>query len=128
MVPLLRAEGCEDEAQIGLVLPEDVRPSEAEPVILPRTPDEHLVVDVARGLDSGSMIEQAHRVLMHHTTVAYSVGYHREKGKVKGFVWLCVLAILSGGLLFQDLTPVWSADLGVRMRPSYIDDELAVVL
>ena len=38
MVPLLRAEGCEDEAQIGLVLPEDVRPSEeAEPVILPHT-------------------------------------------------------------------------------------------
>jgi len=23
VVPLLRAEGCEDEAQIGLVLPED---------------------------------------------------------------------------------------------------------
>ena len=43
-----------------------------------------------------------------------------------GFVWLCVLAILSGGLIFQDLTPVWSADLGVRVRPSYIDDELAV--
>jgi len=39
VVPLLRAEGCEDEAQIGLVLPEDVRPSEAEPVILPRTPN-----------------------------------------------------------------------------------------
>jgi len=34
VVPLLRAEGCEDQAQIGLVLPEDVRPSEAEPVIL----------------------------------------------------------------------------------------------
>ena len=51
---------------------------------------------------------------------------HREKGNVKGFVWLCVLAILSGGLVFQDLTPVWSADLGVRVRPSYINDELAV--
>jgi len=37
-----------------------------------------------------------------------------------------VLAILSGGLIFQDLTPVWSADLGVRVRPSYINDELAV--
>ena len=73
IVPLLRAEGSEEESQVGLVLPEDVRPSEAEPVILPRTPDEPLVVDVARGLDRGSMIEQAHRVLMH---VAYSVGYH----------------------------------------------------
>ena len=65
---------------------------EAETMILPRTPDEPLVVDVARGLDRGSMIEQAHRVLMH---VAYSVGYHREKGNVKGFVWSCVLAILT---------------------------------
>jgi len=69
------------------------------------------------------MIEQAHRVLMH---VAYCVGYHWEKGNVKGFVWLCVLTILSGGLIFQDLTPEWSADLGVRVRPSYINDELAV--
>jgi len=30
------------------------------------------------------------------------------------------------GLLFKDLTTVWSADLGVRVRPCYIDDELAV--
>jgi len=52
----------------------------AETMILPRTPDESLVVDVARGLDSGSMIEQAHRVLMH---VSYSVGYHREEGNVE---------------------------------------------
>ena len=44
-------------------------------MILPRTPDEPLVVDVARGLDSGSMIEQAHRVFMQ---AAYCVGYHWE--------------------------------------------------
>ena len=44
---------------------------------------------------------------------------------MKGFVWLCVFAILSGGLIFDDLTPKWAADLGVRVRPSYIDDELA---
>ena len=49
-------------------------------MILPRTPDETLVVDVARGLDSGSMIEQANRVLMH---VSYSVGYRREEGNVE---------------------------------------------
>ena len=49
-------------------------------MILPRTPDESLVVDVARGLDSGSMIEQTHRILMH---VAYSVGCHREEGNVE---------------------------------------------
>ena len=47
MVPLLRAEGGEKESQFGLVAPEDVRPTEAEPMILPRTPDEALVVDVA---------------------------------------------------------------------------------
>ena len=80
MVPLLRAEGSEEESQVGLVLPEDVRPSEAETMILPRTPDESLVVDVTRGLDSGSMIEQAHRILMQ---VSYSVGYHREEGNVE---------------------------------------------
>ena len=50
VVPLLRAGGREEESQVDLVLPEDVRPSEAETMILPRTPDEPLVVDVARGL------------------------------------------------------------------------------
>ena len=63
MVPLLCAECSEEESQVGLVVPEDVRPSEAETVILPRTPDEALVVDVARDLDSGSMIEQSHRLI-----------------------------------------------------------------
>jgi hypothetical protein len=72
VVPLLRAEGGEEESQVGLVVPEDVRPLEAETMILPRTPDESLVADVARGLDSGSMIEQAHRVLIQ---LSYSVGY-----------------------------------------------------
>ena len=86
VVPLLRAEGSEEEAQVGLVLPEDVRPSEAETMILPRTPDESLVVDVARGLDSGSMIEQAHRILMQ---VSYSVGYHREEGNVELCMVVC---------------------------------------
>ena len=69
VVPLLCAQCSEEEAQVGLVAPEDVGPAEAETVILPRTPDEPLVVDVARGLDSGSMIEQAHRILMQ---VSYS--------------------------------------------------------
>jgi len=40
VVPLLRAEGSEKESQFGLVVPEDVRPSEAETMILPRTPDD----------------------------------------------------------------------------------------
>jgi len=71
VVPLLRAEGGEEESLFGLVAPEEVRPTEAETMILPLTPDEVLVVDVARGPDSGSMIEQAHRILMQ---VPYSVG------------------------------------------------------
>ena len=53
---MLRAEGSEEEAQVGLVLPEDVRPSEAETMILPRTPDESFVVDVARGLDGRGIV------------------------------------------------------------------------
>jgi hypothetical protein len=60
MVPLLRAEGCEKEPQVGLVASEGGRPTEAEAAVLPPTPDEALVVDVARGMDGGSMIEQAH--------------------------------------------------------------------
>jgi len=64
LVPLLRAEGGEEESQVGLVVPEDIRATEAETMILLRTPDEALVVDVARDLDGGSMIEQAHRILM----------------------------------------------------------------
>ena len=49
VVPLLCAQGREEEAQISLVAPEDVGPAEAEAVILARPPDEPLVVDVARG-------------------------------------------------------------------------------
>ncbi len=45
MVPLLCAQCSEEEAQVGLVAPEDVGPAEAETLILPRTPDEPLVVD-----------------------------------------------------------------------------------
>jgi len=47
-VPLLRAEGGEEESQFGLTVPEDSRTTEAETMILPRTPDEALVVDVCR--------------------------------------------------------------------------------
>jgi hypothetical protein len=47
VVPLLRGEGSEEESQFGLVVSEDIRATEAETMILPRTPDEALVVDVA---------------------------------------------------------------------------------
>ncbi len=69
VVPLLCAQGREEEAQISLVTPENVGPAEAEAVILARTPDEPLVVDVARGLDSGSMIEQGTASACRHPTV-----------------------------------------------------------
>jgi len=43
VVPLLlRAEGGEEESQVGLVVPEDIRATEAETMILSRTPDEAL--------------------------------------------------------------------------------------
>ena len=34
VVPLLRAEGGEEESQVGLVVPEDIRATEAETMIL----------------------------------------------------------------------------------------------
>ena len=123
VVPLLGAQGRKEEAKVSLVAPEDVGPAEAEAVILPRTPDEPLVVDVARGLDSGSMIEQTHRIRMQ---VSYSVGDYREEGNVLGFVWLCVLAILRVGLVLQELSPVCDTELGVRVRPSDVNDEFLV--
>ena len=78
MVPLLRAEGGEKEPQFGLVAPEDGRPTEAEAMILPPTPEEALVVDVAKGLDSGSMIEQA-SVLHPHAGTLLKGPHPRER-------------------------------------------------
>ena len=46
VVPLLCAQGREEEAQISLVAPEDVGPAEAEAVILPRTPDEMRLYEI----------------------------------------------------------------------------------
>ena len=122
VVPLC-AQCSEEEAQVGLVAPEDVGPAEAETVIRPRTPDEPLVVDVARGLDGGGVIEQAHHIRMH---VSYRVGDYREEGDVLGSVWLCVLAVLGVGFVLEELAPEGDATLGVRMRPSDVDDEVGV--
>ena len=76
VVPLLGAQGRKEEAKVSLVAPEDVGPAETEAVILARPPDEPLVVDVARGLDGGGVIEQAHHIRMH---VSYRVGDYREE-------------------------------------------------
>jgi len=77
-------------------------------MVLPRTPDEALVVDVARGLHSGSMKEQAHRILMQ---VPYSVGYHREEGNVEGFVCAHSIYILFIGLLSSSSS---SSSIGIK--------------
>jgi hypothetical protein len=61
---------------------------EAEAMVIPLLPDEGLLDDVARGLNAGSMIEQANSVLVE---AAYGFGYHREESDVEGFVWACVL-------------------------------------
>ena len=74
VVPLLGAQGRKEEAKVSLEAPEDVGPAEAETEIVPRTPDEPLVVDVARGLDSGNMIEQTHRILMQVSYVSATTG------------------------------------------------------
>jgi len=75
MVLLLRAEGGEKEPRVGLMAPDDGRQTAAEAMILPLTPEEALVVDVARSLDSGTMIEQAHSII---TEVQNLVGFSNK--------------------------------------------------
>jgi hypothetical protein len=48
-------------------------------MILPLTPDEALIVDVTRGLDGGTMIEQAHVLV----ETASGVGDHREQAMMR---------------------------------------------
>ena len=103
VVPLLCAECSEEESQVGLVVPEDVRPSEAETVILPRTPDEALVVDVARGPDSGSMIEQTHRILMQVSYVSATTG---RRAMCRALYGCVCLRYLASALTFWTWRPV----------------------
>lgn len=86
MVPLLRAEGGEEEAQV-LVATEDGSLAVAEEMVLPLPPNEALVVNVTRGLDACTMMEQTNSVLVHP---AHGVGDHREESSVHGDV--CVRA------------------------------------
>jgi len=71
MVPLLRAEGGEEEPEVCLVATDNGGSTEAEAKVLPLPPDEGLVVDVSRGPGGGTIIEQTHGVLME---AAYGVG------------------------------------------------------
>ena len=88
VVPLLGAQGRKEEAKVSLVAPEDVGPAEAEAVILARTPDEPLVVDVAHG---GGMIEHTHRIRM-HVSVSATTGRKAMCWEVYGCVCLRYLA------------------------------------
>jgi hypothetical protein len=47
-LPLLRSEGGEEEPQVGLIATEDGGPTKSDAMILALTPNEALVVDVAR--------------------------------------------------------------------------------
>ena len=90
-MPLLRAESHEKEAEIGLETTKNGCASIAKVVVLPRSPNEALVVDVARGLYGSDVIKQADGVLV---KTASRVGDHGGKGDVQALVWFRVLNIL----------------------------------
>ena len=60
-------------------------------MVLPRSPDEALVVDIARGLNGCDVVKQANGVLV---KTASRVGNHGEEGDVKTLVWRRVLSVL----------------------------------
>ena len=62
-MPLLRAESSEKEAEVSLEATKDGCTQIAKAMVLPRLPDEALVVDVARGLNSCDMVKQANGAL-----------------------------------------------------------------
>ena len=58
-MPLLRAESGEKEAEVSLEATKDGCTPIAKAMVLPRSPDEALVVDVASGLNSCDVVKQA---------------------------------------------------------------------
>ena len=90
-MPLLRAESGEKEAEISLEATKDGCTPIAKVMVLPRTPDEALVVDIARGLNGCDVVKQANGVLV---KTASRVGNHGEEGDVKTLVWRRVLSVL----------------------------------
>ena len=90
-MPLLRAESGEKEAKVCLEATKDGCTPIAKAMVLSRTPDEALVVNVASGLNSGDVVKQADSVLV---KTASRVGNHREEGDVKTLIWRRVLIVL----------------------------------
>ena len=90
-MPLLRAESGEKEAEISLEATKDGCTPIAKAMVLPGSPDEALVVDIAGGLNGGAVIKQTNGILV---KTASGVGDHGEKGDVETLVWFGVLCIL----------------------------------
>ena len=85
-LPLLRAEGGDEEAQVGL----EATDADSRSGGLAVAARYCLVVNVNRGLHSGDVIQQRRK--QNHKT-ASCVGDHWEKGNVKGLVWSFVLTV-----------------------------------
>ena len=90
-MPLLRTKSCKKEAKVRLEATKDGCTPIAKAMVLSRTPDEALVVDVAGGLNSCDVVKQADGVFV---KTASRVGNHREEGDVKTLVWRRVLGVL----------------------------------
>ena len=125
-VPLLRAESRQEEAEVGLEATKNGCTPIAKVVVLPRSPDEALIVDVARGLNGCDVIKQADCILV---KTASCVGDHGEKGNVKALVWFRVLNILGISTWLQVCrgpvayaTWLWYTFLCVRVHAGDIND------
>ena len=90
-MPLLRTKSCKKEAKVRLEATKDGCTPIAKAGVLPRSPDEALVVDIACGLNGGDVIKQANGILV---KTASGVGNHGEKGDVESLVWFGMLSIL----------------------------------
>ena len=90
-MPLLRSKSRKKEAEISLEAPKEGCTPIAKAMVLPRSSDETLVVDIAGGLNGGDVIKQANGILM---KTASRVGNHGKKGDIETLVWFGVLSIL----------------------------------
>ena len=90
-MPLLRTKSCKKEAKVRLEATKDGCTPIAKAMVLPRSPDEALVVDIASGLNGCDVVKQANGVLV---KTASRVGYHREEGDLKTLIWRRVLIVL----------------------------------
>ena len=88
---MLRSKSRKKEAEISLEATKDGCTPIAKAMVLPRSSDETLVVDIAGGLNGGDVIKQANGIIM---KTASRVGNHGKKGDIETLVWFGVLSIL----------------------------------